>query len=101
MSGLWRNVDGAGHGKFNVAYWDGRAVGKPYIVLTAGDEAAPAALDAYADECEARGYSAEYVADVRREAARFRAWREQHGDSGRPDEPPSPSAVAAMRAQQS
>lgn len=98
-TGLWRKHGIAG-GKYLVQRRDGTVPDWPYFVLGARDPAAPAALRAYADEAERRGYDARYVADVREMANEFERYRLSEG-SGDPDAKPhrkdDPATVARMK----
>lgn len=100
MSGLWRYGDKAPEGKYLVTRRDGSVPEWPSMVLGAKDPAAPAALRAYADEGERRGYDPVFVADVRRLADEFESYCATHG-AGDPDAPPhrkdDPDTLAKMR----
>jgi hypothetical protein len=87
MTGLWRYGDKAPEGKYLVLRRDGTVPEWPNFVIGAKDPAAVAALLAYAKEAEARGFDAAYVADVRRLANEFYAYRVKNGE-GDPDAPP-------------
>ena len=100
MSGLWRYGDKAPEGKYLVTRRDGSVPEWPNMVFGAKDPAAPAALRAYADEAERRGFDPVYVADVRLLAAQFESYCAEHG-KGDPDAPPhrkdDPATVAKMQ----
>lgn len=100
MSGLWRYGEKAPEGKYLVMRRDGSVPEWPSMVFGAKDPAAPAALRAYADEAERRGFDPEFVGDVRRLADEFERYREQQG-TGDPDAPPhrkdDPETIALMR----
>lgn len=83
-----RRLDAHGivDGKYLVLRRDGSTPRWPYFVLGAKDPAAGPALATYADVADALGFDAQYVADVRALAARFMAYRENHG-TGNPDAP--------------
>ena len=84
LSGLWRENAETPEGKYLVKRRDGSVVEWPNFVIGARDPAAPAALLAYADKAEEIGMNADYVAGVRRLAARFQRYRHSHGE-GDPD----------------
>ena len=66
MAGLWRNDPQTPEGKYPIVLWrDGSPLTTPYIVITLKDPCAPAAFRAYADQAEALGLDAQYVADFR------------------------------------
>lgn len=100
MAGLWRYGDKAPEGKYLVTRRDGSVPEWPNMVFGAKDPAAPAALRAYADEAQRLGYDPAFVADVRRLADEFEAYRAAAG-TGDPDAPPhrkdDPETVAKMR----
>ena len=101
MAGLWRNGDVAPEGKYLVLRRDGTVPEWPWFVISAADPAAPAALRAYADECERLCMDPQYVADVRALADQFETWRLAN-TTGDPDAPPhrtdDPEVVARMAA---
>lgn len=100
MSGLWEYGKKASEGKFLVQRRDGTVPEWPSIVLGARDPAAPTALLAYAAKAERLGYDKQYVEDVRRLAAEFDQYEQEHGE-GDPDAPPhrkdDPEIIAKMR----
>ena len=87
--------------KFLVVRRDGTVPDWPYMVIGARDPAAPAALRAYADEGERRGYDPEFIADMRKQADGFERYRRENGD-GDPDAGPhrkdDPDTVARFKA---
>lgn len=99
MPGLFRNDPATPEGKYKVVRRDGTVPEWPYFVLGARDPHAPRTLLKYAAECEAAGLDPQYVADVRRLAGEFEAYRVAHG-SGRPDgghdRVDDPATVASM-----
>lgn len=80
LNSLWRNNPETPEGKYLVKRRDGSVVEWPSFVLGARDPAAPAALLAYADAAQKRGMPTGFVADVRRLACEFEAYRKEHGD---------------------
>lgn len=86
MAGLWRYNEETKGGKYLVLRRDGTVPEWPYMVLGAKDPAVPFALRAYADEAARRGFDPVYVADIRRMADEFYAFRAEHGE-GDPDAP--------------
>ena len=100
MPGLWRKQDGTREGKYLVQRRDGTVPEWPSLVLGARDPAAPAAIRAYADECERQGFEPVYVADMRWLADEFEAYRAEHGE-GDPMAPrhrvDDPEIIAKMR----
>ena len=99
MSGLFRYDDKTKQGKYLVTRRDGSHPEWPYIVLGARDEAAVAGLNAYADKAAELGYDPQYVADVRRLATEFDAFRAVHGKGnpdGGPDRVDDPATVSRM-----
>jgi len=99
-SGLWRNDPETPEGKYLVKRRDGTVVEWPNFVIGAKDPCAPTALFAYAAAAERAGFNAEYVADVRRLAAEFEAYRLSNGE-GDPDRgrhrSDDPQTIAEMR----
>ena len=99
MAGLWRNNPDTKGGKYLVLRRDGTVPQWPFFVLGARDPAAPAALMAYAAECERLNMDPQYVADVRELAADFQEFYGFHG-AGDPDAPrhrtDDPATVAKM-----
>lgn len=97
---LWRRNPETPEGKYLVTRRDGTVVEWPNFVLGAKDPATPAALRAYADEAERRGYHQPFVDDVRWLAGEFERYRAEHGD-GDPDRgrhrKDDPETVAKMR----
>lgn len=66
MSGLWRNNPSTPEGKFPILLRrDGTPMESRYFAIVLKDEAAPAALRAYADVSESLGRDPEFVRDVR------------------------------------
>jgi hypothetical protein len=98
--GLWRNNPETPDGKYLIQRRDGTVPEWPAFVLGARDPAAPAALRAYADECELLGRDPKYVADVRAMASDFYAYRREHGESDPAEKcyrTDDPATVARMR----
>jgi len=99
MSGLWRNSAENREGKYLVKRRDGTVPEWPWFVFGAKDPAAPAGLRAYAAKAEELGMDSAYVADVRRLAGEFEAYRNAYG-WGDPDapkhRPDDPATVAEM-----
>lgn len=83
--------------KFLVVRRDGTVPEWPWLVIGARDEAAPAALRAYAVEARALGMDGEYADSIEELADTFDAYRHAHG-LGDPDAPPhrndDPSVIA-------
>jgi hypothetical protein len=100
MSGLWRYGDKAPEGKYLVTRRDGSVPEWPSMVFGAKDPAAAYALRAYADQAERLQYDPQFVADVRRLADEFDAYRMANGQ-GDPDAPPhrkdDPATLEKMR----
>lgn len=96
MPGLWRYNESTPEGKFLVQRRDGSVPSWPWMVLGAKDPAAPAALRAYALECERLRFDQEYVEDIKRLAEEFMAWQAVYGD-GDPTEPPHGDANPGVR----
>jgi hypothetical protein len=100
ISGLWRNNPETPEGKYLVKRRDGSVVEWPNFTLGAKDPASPAALLAYADKAEQLDMNSEYVADIRRLASEFEAYRLAHGE-GDPDRgkhrTDDPATVAEMK----
>ncbi len=71
MPGFARRKSGKVKEKYLVMRRDGSVPAWPWFVLGGRDPAAPAALAAYADECERLGMDAEYVKDLRARALEF------------------------------
>lgn len=96
---LWRYDESIPGDKFLVLRRDGTVVEWAHFTLGARDPAAPAALRAYAETAERLEWDPLFVADVRRLADEFEAYRETHGE-GDPDAPPhrkdDPEIVARM-----
>lgn len=100
ITGLWRKNADTPEGKYLVKRRDGTIPVWPSFVLGAKDEAAPAALLAYADAAERLNYNAKYVEDVRVLAHEFEVYRAVHG-VGDPDRgkhrKDDPQTIAEMR----
>lgn len=89
---LWRNNVDTSEGKYPIVLRrDGSAVETPYMVLLVKDPCFDAAMSAYADEAERRGFDPEYVADIRemvRDAPAVRsALKEMGSPATDPDAP--------------
>ena len=85
---LWRNNPETPEGKYPIVLRrDATPVTSRYFVLLQRDPCFDAAMRAYADEAERRGWDPQYVADVRELAAEAPAARASLGD-GDPDAPP-------------
>jgi hypothetical protein len=101
MGGLWRNEEGKRGGKYLVVRRNGSIPEWPWFVLGARDPSAPAALIAYAKDCDLRGVSAQYVTDVMALAEQFERYAAEHG-YGDPTSPPeekdkdNPAIVSAL-----
>lgn len=66
MAGIWRNDPATREGKYPIVLRrDGSPVTTPYMVLLMRDPCFAAAMTAYADEAERRGFDPQYVADIR------------------------------------
>jgi hypothetical protein len=101
---IWAKTKEFSEGKFLVVRRDGTVPQWPHFVLGARDPSAPAALRAYADDAERRGFEAEYVASVRELATDFESYRTAAGDGdpeARPHRTDDPAVIAAMRGQPS
>lgn len=100
MGGLWRNSEETREGKYLVQRRDGTIPEWPWFVLGARDPAAPAALRAYAEECERLGMDMDYVRDIQRMALAWIVEIERLG-VGDPDAPrhreDDPETVTKMR----
>ena len=100
MGGLWKNQEATREGKYLVKRRDGTVPEWPWFVVAASDPCAAAALLAYADAAERRGFDPQYVADVRALAFEFERWRHDHHE-GDPDagrhRTDDPATVAEMR----
>lgn len=100
MARLWRNNPSTPEGKYLVTRRDGTIPQWPYLVIGAGDPAAPAALLAYADAAAEFGMDPEYANDIRDLAEVFRKWRDENG-AGDPDAPrhriDDPATIEKMR----
>jgi hypothetical protein len=97
--GLWRK-SGIPGGKYLVQRRDGTVPDWPYFVIGARDEAADAALRAYADAAEKLGYDPKYVADVRELADDFMNFRVENGvgdPTARPHRKDDPAVVGQMK----
>lgn len=79
LNSLWRNEPSTPEGKYLVKRRDGSVVEWPHFVLGARDPATPAALLAYADAASLLGMPEGYVADIRRLAVEFEAYRDEFG----------------------
>lgn len=89
---LWRNNSETPEGKYPIVLRrDGTPVETPYMVLLVRDPCFDAAIMAYADEAERRGYDPQYVSDLRQMVSDAPAVREAidaaKGCSGDPDAP--------------
>lgn len=88
MARLWRNDFATPEGKYPIVLRrDGKPVETPYLVMLMKDPCFDAAMAAYADEAERRGFDPEYVADIRDLVARAPELRAQT-TPGDPDAPP-------------
>ncbi len=100
LAGLWRRNPETPEGKYLVKRRDGSVVEWPSLVIGARDEAAPAAICAYAKRAEELGYNAQYVADMYELAEEFEKFRLVYG-SGDPDRgrhrKDDPATIAEMR----
>lgn len=99
MSGLWRNNPETPGGKYLVQRRDGSIPTWPHIVLGAKDPAAAFALRQYAEKAQELGYDPAYVADIRKLANDFDAYREAHGEgnpTASPERQDNPEIVAKM-----
>ena len=101
---IWAKTKTHSEGKFLVVRRDGTVPLWPHFVLGGRDPAAPAALRAYADAAERRGFDAEYVASIRELAGDFCEYSAREGD-GDPEAGPhrvdDPAVIAAMRGEPS
>ena len=100
LNGLFRDYTKTPEGKYLVMRRDGSIPEWPHFVLGGADEAAEYGLRAYADKAERLGYSAGYVAGVRRWADVFARYRKMHkpGDPDRgPHRKDDPEIVAKMK----
>jgi hypothetical protein len=97
---IWAKTKDFSEGKFLVVRRDGTAPHWPHFVMGARDQAAPAALRAYADEAARLGFEPEYVASIRDLADDFEAYRSHQG-AGDPEAPPhrtdDKDVISAMR----
>lgn len=97
---IWAKTKEYSEGKFLVVRRDGTVPHWPHFVLGARDPAAPAALRAYAKECNRRGLDPDYVTSLLDLAGDFEVYLLQQG-KGDPDAPPhredNPNVIAAMR----
>ncbi len=97
---IWAKTKEFSEGKFLVVRRDGSVPHWPHFVLGARDKAVPAALRAYANECERLGYEAEYVSSIRELITDFDDYRLEQGN-GDPEAPPhrkdDPEVIRAMR----
>lgn len=80
----WEQRSGFSGNKYLVQRRDGTVPEWPWLVLGGRDPAAPAAIRAYADECERLGMAEDYVEYLRGLAMEFGAYRKDHG-VGDPD----------------
>lgn len=98
MPGIWQ-IDDERKDKYLVLRRDATMPEWPWLVLGAADPAVPHAIRALADESEKLGMDPEYIADLRRLADRFDAWRLAHA-AGDPDAAPHrddhPAVVAML-----
>lgn len=84
---LWLNDSATPEGKYPILLRrDGTPMEHPFFAIIARDPAAPAALNAYADEAERLGYDPAMVADVRALAKHYDEYRKSQGN-GDPDAP--------------
>ena len=99
MARLWRKNPEFKGGKSLVKRRDGTVPDWPWFVLGAKDPCSSAALRAYADAAEHRGFDPEYVADIRAMADEWNEYLMIHG-VGDPDAPrhrvDDPETVAQM-----
>lgn len=97
---LWKNNPETPEGKYLVQRRDGTVPQWPSLVIGGADPAGQAALHAYANEAERRGYDPELVADIRRLAGEFERWQANNG-TGDPDAPrhrkDNPDVIELMR----
>jgi hypothetical protein len=97
---IWAKTKEFFEGKFLVVRRDGTVPHWPHFVLGARDPAAPAALRAYARECERLHFDPEYVESISDLIADFVDYRNAHGD-GDPEAPPhrhdNMQVIQAMR----
>ena len=97
---IWAKTEEFSEGKFLVVRRDGTIPEWPHFVLGARDPAVPAALRAYADESQKRGFDMAYCDSIRDLAGDFERYRGQHGD-GDPDAKPhrkdDPAVLNLMR----
>ena len=100
---IWAKTEEFSEGKFLVVRRDGSIPHWPHFVLGARDKAVPAALRAYANECERLGYEAEYVKSIRELITDFDDYRLEQGN-GDPEAAPhrtdDPHVIDAMRGHQ-
>ena len=97
---IWAKTKEFGEGKFLVVRRDGSVPLWPYFVLGARDPSAPAALEAYAADCESRGLDPEYVKSLRELATDFTnyAVHEGPGDAdAAPHRRDDPAVIEVMR----
>ena len=74
---LWRNNSETPEGKYPIVLRrDGTPVETPYMVLLVRDPCFDAAITAYANEAERRGYDPSYVSDLRQMVSDAPAVRE-------------------------
>jgi hypothetical protein len=97
---VWAKTKEYAEGKFLVVRRDATIPHWPHFVLGARDEAVPATLRFYAEQCAALGYEPDYVHSIYELADDFEQYRKLHGD-GDPEAPPHrkdvPDVLKAMR----
>lgn len=98
---LWKYNPETPEGKYLIRRRDGSIPQWPSLVIGGADPAGQAALRAYADEAERRGYDPALVADIRdRLIPEFTQWQQSYG-FGAPDAPrhreDDPSVLHLMR----
>lgn len=100
LQGLWRDDPKTPEGKYLVKRRDGTVPEWPSFTMGARDPAAPAALRAYADKSEELGFTAGFVAAIRRMADEWDIYRLHYG-AGDPDRgkhrEDDPATIAEMR----
>lgn len=97
---VWTKTQKYKEGKYLVVRRDGTIPTWPHFVLGACDAAAPAALNAYAQEAHDVGMDIEYCDSIKELAFDFDRYRDHHGD-GDPDAAPhrtdDPAIISLMR----
>lgn len=95
---IWAKTKEFSEGKYLVVRRDGTVPKWPHFVIGGDDPCAAAALRAYADEAEQRGFEMDYVESIRDLADDFEA---RTGGKADPDKGPHrtdlPLAIAMMR----